>query len=80
VTLSTSTRVIGAPVIHVRSTQQRWKIADIVDVSTGQRVVTEFLSAEGYNPIEVYTGLRSVYGENATDVSAVRPWVHRLTH
>jgi hypothetical protein len=43
-----------------------------VDVSTGHRVVIEFLSAEGYSPIGVHRGLRSVYGEDATYVSAVR--------
>ena len=49
-----------------------------MNVSTGHRVVIEFLSAEGYSPIEVHRGLRSVYGEDVTDVSAVRPLVHCL--
>jgi hypothetical protein len=53
-------------------------MADVVDVSTGHRMVTEFRYAEGYSPIEVNRGLRSVYGVDVTDVSAVRPWVHRL--
>jgi hypothetical protein len=53
-------------------------MADIVDVSSGHRMMIEFLSAEGYSPIEVHRGLSSVYGEDATDLSAARPWVHRL--
>jgi len=62
----------------MRSIQQQWKRAGFVDVSTGHRVVIEFLSAEGYSPIKVRRGLRSVYGEDVTDVSAARPWMHRL--
>lgn len=73
-----SSRVIGAPVIHMRSIQQQWKTTDFVDVNTGHRVVIEFLSAEGYSPIKVRRGLRSVYREDVTDVSAARPWIHRL--
>jgi hypothetical protein len=38
----------------------------------------EFLSAEGYCPIEIHRGLKSVYGEDATDVSADRRRVYRL--
>jgi hypothetical protein len=36
------------------------------------RVVTEFLIVEGSSPIEIDRYLRSVYGENAIDVSSFR--------
>ena len=47
-------------------------------VRTRQRVVTEFITAEGFSPIEVHRRLRSVYGEDAIDVSSVRRWVRRF--
>ena len=42
-----------------------------MDVRTRQRVVIEFLTAEGSRPIEIHRRLRSVYGEDAVDVSSV---------
>ena len=43
-----------------------------MDARTGQRVVTEFLTAEGSSPTDIHKRLRSVYGEDDTDVSSVR--------
>jgi hypothetical protein len=37
---------------------------DVVDVRTGQRVVIEFLTAEGFGPMETDRHLSSVYGED----------------
>jgi transposase len=53
-------------------------MADVVDVRTRQRAVIEFLTAEGSSPIEIHRRLRSVYGEDAIDVSSVRHWVRRF--
>jgi len=47
-----------------------------VDVHSRQRVVIEFLTAEGSRPIVIHRLLRSMYGENAIDISSVRRWVH----
>jgi hypothetical protein len=47
-----------------------------VDVCTRQRVVIEFLTAEASSPIEIHRLLRSMYGEDAMDVSSDRCWVH----
>jgi len=52
--------------------------ADVVDVRTRHRVVTEFLTAEGCSPTEIHRLFRSVYGKSATDVSTVRHWVRRF--
>jgi hypothetical protein len=41
----------------------------MVDVHIRQRVVAEFLTAEGSMLIRIHRHLRSMYGENATDVS-----------
>ena len=40
-------------------------MADIMNVRTRPRVVTEFLIAEGSRPIEIQTRPRSVHGEDA---------------
>jgi len=40
----------------------------VVDVHTRQRVVTEFLTAEGSSLIEIHRCLKNMYGEDATDV------------
>jgi hypothetical protein len=53
-------------------------MADIVDVRTGPREVTEFLTLEGSSPIRIHTCLRCVYGEDAIDVRSVRLWVRRF--
>jgi hypothetical protein len=45
-------------------------VARVVPVPPGLRVVTEFLTAEGYSPIEIHRRLRGVYGEEAIDVSS----------
>lgn len=45
-TLSTSMRIIDAPVSRVRSGEQHFKMADFVGVRARQRVVNEFLTAE----------------------------------
>jgi protoporphyrinogen oxidase len=44
-------------------------MVDVVDVHTRQRVVAEFLTAEGSMLIRIHRHLRSMYGENATDIS-----------
>jgi hypothetical protein len=43
-----------------------------VDVHTRQRVVAEFLTAEGSGLIEIYGCLKSMYGEDATDVHSFK--------
>lgn len=53
-------------------------MADVVDVRTGPREVTEFLTLEGSSPIRIHTCLRCVYGEDAIDVRSVRLWVRRF--
>jgi hypothetical protein len=42
-----------------------------------QRVVTVFQTAEASSPIEIHRRLRSVYGEDAIDVTSVRHGAHR---
>jgi len=49
-----------------------------VDLLTKQRMVTEFLTAEGCSTTEIHRLFRSVYDESATDVSTVRHWVRRF--
>ena len=78
VTLSISTRIIGAPVSQMRSTQKQCKMADFVDVSTRQGVVNEYLTAEATRLIQIKRRLRSSYGEDATDVNWVRRCVCRF--
>ena len=41
-------------------------------VRIGHRVMMDFLTVEGSNPIEVQRRLRSVYSEDATDIRSVR--------
>ena len=53
-------------------------MADVVDIRTKQCVVIKFLTAEGSSPIEIHRRLRSVYGEDAIDVTSVRRWVRRF--
>jgi transposase len=53
-------------------------MTDVVDVNTRQRMVTELLTAEGSSPIEVHRRLRSVYGEDAVEISSVRRWIRRF--
>lgn len=49
-------------------------MVDVVDVRTRQRVVFVFLTVEGSSLIR--RRLRSVYGDDARDISAVRCWLH----
>lgn len=51
-------------------------MADAVEVLTRQRAVFDFLTVEGSSLIETHRHLRSVYGEDAGDVIAVRCWLH----
>jgi hypothetical protein len=51
-------------------------MAVVLDVLIRQRVVTEFLTAEGPRLPEIHQCLRSMYGDDAVDVSSVRCWVH----
>ena len=53
-------------------------MADVVDVNTRQRMVTELLTAEGSGPIEVHRRLRSVCGEDAVEISSVKRWLRRF--
>ena len=46
-------------------------MADVVDVCSRQREVTELFIAQGSNWICIQRHLRSVYGEDAIDVSSV---------
>jgi hypothetical protein len=41
------------------------------------RAVTEFLTAEGYSPIEIEGRLKSGYVEDALGDGSGRPWVRR---
>jgi len=71
---------MGAPVSELvtRVQQSTVQKADVVDVRTRHRVVTEFLTAEGCSPTEIPRLFSSVYGKSATDVSTVRHWVRRF--
>jgi len=66
-TLFSSTSITDAPVSHMHSTKWQCKMA-VIDVHARHRVVTEFLTAEGSGPIEIYRCLKSTYGEDAMDV------------
>ena len=45
-------------------------MVNFVDICMRLRVVIEFLIVEGSSPVEVHRFLRSVYGDNATDVDS----------
>jgi hypothetical protein len=62
-TLSRCTWKISVPESHVRSTKQQHKMADVMDVHTRRRVVTEFLTV-GSSLIEIHIRLRSMCGED----------------
>lgn len=47
-------------------------------VGTMQKMVTEFLTAEGCSPIETHRRLNSVYDEDAVGAGSVRHWVRRF--
>jgi len=53
-------------------------MADVVNVCTRQRVVTEILIAQGSNWTHIQRHLRSVYGEDAIDVNSVRCWTNHF--
>jgi hypothetical protein len=53
---------------------KQFKMAEVKDICTKQRVVIEILSAEGLSHIEIYRHLNSVYGEHIVDVTTVRCW------
>jgi hypothetical protein len=53
-------------------------MTDAVHIHTRQRVVTEFHSEEGSRSIQIHRCLKSVYGEDATDVSSVTCCVHHF--
>jgi len=44
-------------------------VTDVMVVRTKQRVMTEFLTVEGFSPTEIHRSLRNVYG---SIVSAVK--------
>lgn len=46
-----------------------------VDVRTRQRVVIEFLSAEGTGPTDIHVRLKRVFGDCAVDSATVTRWV-----
>lgn len=50
----------------------------VEDIHTKHRVVTEFMTTEGYRPRETHRRLRSVCGADAKDISSVRCWVHHF--
>lgn len=74
-TLSNSTRIIGALVSHVCSTRQSCAMTDVVHLRERQRVVIEFLTAEGSSPMETDRHLSSVYGE---ETMLAQTLVHRF--
>ena len=47
-------------------------------VGTMQRMVTEYLTAEGTSPIENHRRLNNMYDEDAIDAGSVRRWVRRF--
>jgi hypothetical protein len=53
---------------------KQFKVADITDTRTKQRVVTEFPTAKDVSPIEIHRHLNSVcvWGEYTVTVSTVR--------
>ena len=67
-TLSSSTSIIDAAVSQSHVFNEVTVQLAVVDVHTGQRVVTEFLTVEGSSLIEIYRCLKSMYGEDAMDV------------
>lgn len=50
----------------------------IEDVHTRHRVVTDFITVEGYSQKEIYRHVRSMCGEKAKDISSVTCWVHHF--
>jgi len=48
-----------------------------VDVRIGQRMMMDFLTVEGSNPIEIQRRQRSVYSEDAIDIRSVRRCIRR---
>ena len=53
------------------------KMASSMDLRLKQRAVIEFLTAEGYSPIEIFYRMKAVYGEMCLYVSTVRRWTRR---
>ena len=53
------------------------KMASSMDLRLKQRAVIEFVTAEGCSPIEIFYGMKAVYGEMCLDVSTVRRWTWR---
>ena len=49
-------------------------MASAIGICLKQRVVIEFLTAEGCSPIEIHTRMKAVYGESCSDVSTVSRW------
>lgn len=49
-----------------------------MDVHTAQKAVTEFLTAKGSSPIEIYELMRNLNTEDATFISSVRCGVARF--
>ena len=49
-----------------------------MDVNTRQRMLIELLTAEGSRPIQIHRHLRSVYVEDAVEISSVRRWLRRF--
>lgn len=49
-----------------------------MDLNTRHRMLTELLIAEGSRPVQIYRRLRSVYGEDAVEISSVRLWLRRF--
>lgn len=45
-------------------------MADVVDVLTRQKVMTELVTAEGCNPIQIHRCLKTMHGEDAIDISS----------
>ena len=53
------------------------KMASSMDLRLKQRAVIEFLTTEGFSPIEIHSRMKTVYGEICLDVSTVRRWTPR---
>jgi hypothetical protein len=54
------------------------QMADDVGIRTRQRVAIEFLGTESSSLKDIHRRLRSVYGEDAIDISSVRRRVRRF--
>lgn len=63
--------------VHVDGRRKGARKMVDVDVDTKQRMVVEFLTAEGVRPEEIQARLQHVFGADTVDLDSVRNWAHR---